>query len=225
MPRVTKLEPSKRRKGWVDLHLDGAFQFRVPNPVARRARLTVGTALEPAEVEAVREASERSKAIERALSYLSYRPRSRFEVERHLRRKGYGESAASAALDHCADRGYLDDRAFAAAFARDRIRLKPRSPRMIAAELRKRGVSRSDARAGVEDALEQEAVTERELALRAAEARIRSLGSADPKTARRKLRGYLSRRGFRWEVARQAMEAVLGESGRRRPDRRPMHGA
>jgi regulatory protein len=215
MPRITGLKPSKRRSGWCDLHLDGAFRFRLPLRLADRDGLAVDCELSDAEVASLQAEAESREALDRALRYLSYRPRSRFEVERHLRSRGYGDPAVVSTLDRCARQGYIDDREFAAAFARDRIRLRPRAPVLIELELRRRGVRSEHARAGIDQALADERVSEPELALRAARRGFNSLGAPgtrDEETVRRRLYGYLDRRGFRREEAAAALEEVLREA-------------
>lgn len=207
MPRITEIRPARRRPGWCEILLDGAFFCRLPRPAADEAGLTEGAELEVAELEAVRDRAHREEALDRALRYLSHRPRSRFELERYLRDRGYVDAAVGAAIERLEELGYLDDREFAAAFARDRIRLRPRAAARIEAELRKRGVGREDARRGVADAMASEEVEEADLLRRAAEKAWRRLRDRDPGTARRRLLGYLSRRGFAasdaWPVVRE----------------------
>lgn len=149
------------------------------------------------ELNTLPDAAHGREALDRALRYLEYRPRTRFEVERHLRRGGYGDSAVSAAVERCTELGVLDDREYAAAHARDRIRIRPRAPARIESELRGRGVSPEDARAGIARALEEMDASERGLLRRAAEKKARTLRAEDIETRRRKLYGYLRRRGFR----------------------------
>ena len=72
------------------------------------------------------------RARELALSYLDRRMRSRFELARYLRGKGYTSGVIEPVLAALAEIGVLDDRAFARAFARDRVRLHPRGYRRIA---------------------------------------------------------------------------------------------
>ncbi|MFQ5678869.1 MAG: regulatory protein RecX [Gemmatimonadota bacterium] len=213
MPHLTRLRPSPRRPGRTELFLDGVFLCRIPTEAIRHRGLAKGSELAPEEVEELREAGRRCEAADRALRYAAGRPRSRFQVERHLRRAGYGEGAVRAAVERCVQAGHLDDREFAAAFARDRIRLRPRSLALLEAELRERGVDRSDARAGIARALEEEVVTEEELLRRAAAKGWRRLRSAAPEQAKRRLYGYLSRRGFRAAEVRAAVERLAGPPG------------
>lgn len=208
MPRVTALPSSKRRPGWVEVQLDGAFACRLPIDVVDSIGLRVGDEIAPAELEALEDEAQRQEAMRQALHYLSVRPRSRWEVRRNLRKKGYKEPALGAALERCEGLGYLDDRVFAAAYARDRIRLRPRSIRMLVSELGAKGVARSDAEAGVEEALRDERVNEGELVVRAARKGSRTLGAVDPRTGRRRLFAYLSRRGFTAGAIRECLDDV-----------------
>jgi regulatory protein len=100
------------------------------------------------------------------------------------------------ALHRCGRLGLVDDQAFAAAFSRDRIRLRPRGVSRLEAELLQKGVSREDAEAGIRAAFEDEELTELELLEATARRRWRRLAAADPSTARQRLFGHLARSGF-----------------------------
>lgn len=209
MPRITSLERLRRPRGWVRIHLDGAPFCELPRAPVEEEGLTVGDEVSRASVASLRDEAQRRAAVERSVRYLAHRSRSRFEVERYLRRRGYHEDAVRAALSHCEERGYLDDREFAASWARDRIRLKPRAPVLMEIELRRKGVSRPDARAGIDRAMEDEEVSEEDLLSRAARRARRRVGSGDPDALRRRLHGYLRRRGFRSGEVRRMVDALL----------------
>ncbi|NJN82840.1 MAG: hypothetical protein HC802_11555 [Caldilineaceae bacterium] len=61
------------------------------------------------------------------MHYLSFRPRSRQEVLRNLRDKGYLEAHIEAALARLEGYGYVDDQEFARFWLENRTRFKPRS--------------------------------------------------------------------------------------------------
>ena len=209
MPTVTRLEPVGSRSDRVRVYLDGDARCEITPAVLGRLDLAEGRELSTDEVEELLAEAERRQALDAALEYLSHRPRSRAEVERHLGRKGFDEAAVAAAVERCRELDYLDDRAFAADFARDRIRLKPRGSLRIVMELRKKGVSEADARAGVEAAFRDEGVSDRELLERAARKRWESRRSDDPRVVRRRLWSYLRRRGFRTSEIRDVVEELV----------------
>jgi len=78
--------------------------------------------------------------MEIAAHFLGTRPRSRWEVERRLKRAGTTAEVVDATVERLTELGYLDDLAFARWWTEQRDRHAPRGHRMIAAELRQHGV-------------------------------------------------------------------------------------
>ena len=143
-------------------------------------------------------------AVERALRLLKYRPRSRRELELRLRRH-YPADVVASALDRLERAGLVDDRAFARFWAENRLRHRPRSPRMIVAELASLGVPAETAREAVQG------VDEAQLALRAGRRYLAHVrGLEFPEFARR-LGAYLARRGFSHEVSASTVRALWRE--------------
>jgi regulatory protein len=158
--------------------------------------------------------------MEVAARYLATRPRTRWEVERRLRRAGVGEREVAAALDRLAELGYLDDAAFARWWAEQRDRHSPRGRRMIEAELRQRGVPRDVIEAFRGEHAEPERAPEDaglpgDEAARAREALAKHLRGrplpADPR-ARQRVGMYLMRRGFDGETVRAAIREAAPDT-------------
>lgn len=141
--------------------------------------------------------------MEAALGYLAHRPRSRWEVERHLHKKGYQAAVRERVAARLQELGLLDDAAFARAWIENRQRFRPRSELALREELRLRGV---DGRV-VDEALEGfDAEESAYRALVVSEGRFRSL---DPRELRRRCEAYLARRGFDFDVAGRATRRAI----------------
>jgi regulatory protein len=151
--------------------------------------------------------------MEIATRFLGARPRTRWELERRLRRAGAEEPVLAATLDRLAELGYLDDAAFARWWGEQRDRHAPRGLRMIEAELRQHGVGRDVIEAYRADHAAPERVPEdRALpgseAERAREALDRHLrGRPLPSDARalQRVGMFLMRRGFDPETVRSTI--------------------
>jgi regulatory protein len=131
------------------------------------------------------------------------RAHSRLELQRKLKRRGYGEDEVVGALGRMAEMGYLDDRKFAEGHVRRRS--EGRGPLALAAELAARGVDRpaADAALGTFDRAAQVAAATT-LARRLA-------GDRRPAGYRELLDSVgakLLRRGFSMGVAQEACRAV-----------------
>lgn len=213
MPRITSLTGS-RRTGRVELEVDGEAWGSVPDSIALSCSLHEGQVLDEEELEALREEIALAEAVNAALSCLAYRPRSRVELQRHLRRKGHAEGPVQAAISRCERLGYIDDGAFALSFVRDRIRLRPSGRRRLLSELRSRGISGEDADAALDEAFREFGFSERDLLRQSAARRVRALQSVERSTARRRLTGYLLRRGFAGADVRSIVDELLPDSER-----------
>jgi len=201
--RITALEPEGR--GRVQVWVEGESVGSLPAVVATALRLRPGLAVPKDTADWLAEEEQR-RAHDTALAYLGTRSRSRAEVERRLLRAGYGREPIEAVVAALSRAGYLDDATFAAEWVGARTRNSGRN--RLAAELRGRGVAQPT----VEEALrgvdgEQEEATAVELA----RSRLPSLAALEPTLQRRRLLGYLSRRGYGWETASRAVRVVLGE--------------
>ena len=143
-------------------------------------------------------------ALDAALRFLSYRPRSEAEVRRRLSRR-FSHSSVDNAIANLREQGLLDDAAFAEFWRQSRERNRPRGASVMRWELLRMGVSREVA----DDALE--GLDEDESAYRAASGISRRLGQPDYDTFQKKLVPYLRRRGFGLETTKGAVRRLWGE--------------
>ena len=144
------------------------------------------------------------KATSLALRFLSYRQRSESEVRRRLERRYSGEVTDSV-IGRLKDLGLLDDESFAREWTRSRSIHRPRSASAIRRELVGKGVDRDTAQAAVET------LDDEDSAYRAGLRVATSLADADYATFRRRLQGYLYRRGFSGPVIRRTASRLWEE--------------
>ena len=198
---ITALKSQKRNKERVNVYLDGDYAFAVTLVLA--AGLQRGQRLTDDDIEALKARDERSRAYNRAISFLGYRPRSESEMEIYLRKKDFSPEVIEDTLERLKQQEYLDDAAFARAWIGDRGRLKPRGRRALRYELGQKGVSRDVIDTALAD------LDEDELAWRAIEGKLRQWQHLTEADLRKKAMGHLSRRGFNYEVARQAVDRAV----------------
>ncbi|HEV3475762.1 MAG TPA: regulatory protein RecX [Actinomycetota bacterium] len=148
---------------------------------------------------------------DRALRLLSARSRSRAELRDRLLRAGYHPSEIESAIADLEAVGLVDDERFAREMAaKDRRRGLGR--RAGLASLRGKGVDRALAERVTEETQSED---EEKRAIEVARARVSRLRGLDPPVARRRLLGFLLRRGYEGETARSAARRVLEEEDAR----------
>jgi regulatory protein len=197
----------------VSVFVDGAFVVGLSATTAQDLGLEVGRDLAEDELRRMAFAAELDGAYARALRYLRSRLRSRHEFEQRLRRYGYEEEVVTATLELLASRGLADDREFAGAWVRDRVRLKPKGRRALRAELAAKGVAPEDVETALAENVEEE---EEALARRALAPRAEALWAKGDKKGRAAAASFLTRRGFNGDVARRLAEELFAAS-RTRP--------
>ena len=130
----------------------------------------------------------------RALARLARRDHSEHEIRRALARDGFADDAIEETVRRLRRERYLDDAGFAARLARSRMANSGVGRNRVRMELRKKGVRRAVAEAGLQEALAEvpEAETVDDLARRFWQSRDRD----EPAHRLRKLWAFLVRRGF-----------------------------
>jgi regulatory protein len=201
--KVTALKYQKKNRNRVSVYLDGRFAFGLPDIVA--AKLKTGQHLSDADIERLQREGSAEAAYNRTLDYLSYRPRSRTEIVTYLQKRGISEEEIETVVARLETAGLLDDEAFARFWVENRERFRPRGLRALRYELRNKGVSDQI----IEQALVDVDVSDS--AYRSASRKARQLEQADQQTFYRKLVEYLVRRGFDYEVAREATDRHWAE--------------
>jgi len=169
-----------------------------------RFRLTKGQILTEVQIEEIRMEDERYRAYVLAIAYLGAKPRTRKQIEQYLNRKLFEADNIQYALDRLEREHIVDDEQYARMFAIGRLRNSLKGRRFIKQELQLRGVSK-EAAAKATDSLDRK--VELASAKKAAEKKWRSL-KGEPVDRKRKLMGYLMRRGFPGDIVKEALKSI-----------------
>ena len=145
-----------------------------------------------------------------ALDLLARRPWTRRDLTGRLRRRGAPPNVAEAVVAELEARGYVDDRAYAAAWAESRARGRSFGRQRLREELRGRGVARPLVEAAIDRAFEDTPELARTQV--AAVRRLAILGRRSPDQAARRLHDYLRRRGYSGDVVRQVLRALCRDT-------------
>lgn len=148
---------------------------------------------------------------ERALDMLEVRARAVTELRRRLIQKGEPPEDVDAAIERLCEAGLLDDANFARQLTRSKALGGGHSRRRIQQELAKRGVARDVSDEAIAEVFEDEEVDEAASIERVARKKLRSLGSVDAPTRKRRLYGFLARRGFDADDIQRVLRILLAE--------------
>ncbi len=202
--KITALKVQRRNPNRVNVYLDGEFAFGLSRIVA--AWLNVGQLLSEEKIHVLQQQETREVAYQRALLLLSYRARSEHEVRQRLGEKGFDPPVVDEVIERLKGERFLGDAEFARHWTENRSQFRPRSRRMLRYELKQKGVSEEH----IEKALET-AEDESELAYQAGIRYARRLAGAEQELFRKRLAGFLARRGFSYGTIAPVIRRIWSE--------------
>lgn len=196
MPQVTRLVAGKKNPSRINLYLDGEFAFALTIDEVVKNGLKKGLDLTADQVEALKKNDDLLWVYAKILNYLSFRPRSEFEVRARLKKYDVTDATSiSWIITKLKENNYLSDLEFARWFVGSRMGNRPRSKQHLSAELRSKGVDTAvidQVLVSIDETVPLEALIAKKSTL-----------------SRDKLIQFLQRRGFKYS----AVQAKLDELG------------
>lgn len=197
---ITAIKNQKRNHQRVNIYLDGEFAFGLSRFVA--AWLKPGRMLTDGDIERLQEEDTYEIAFQKALQFINHRPRSVDETRRRLLEKGFGDDVVQVTLDKLIEKNWLNDLDFARQWIENRNTFRPRSHRLLAYELRLKGIADNE----ITQALEDYGGDEQSLAYQAGIKKAKQCANGTQPDFFKKVSGYLSRRGFNYGIVKPTVE-------------------
>ena len=204
MSKITALRIGKGLRKRVNMFLDDRFACSLEAETVIKEGLQVGQELSSGQIEALTRSNHFYRCLNAASHFLSYRPRSEFEVKERLLRRGFDNNTTESVIAKLKEQGLVDDVAFTQFWKENRDSFSPRSQWLTKLELRKKGIT--------DDLIDQVIDTiDDDSAYRAALSKARSLPRSDYQSFRRRLGEFLTRRGFGYGVINHTIERLWSE--------------
>lgn len=198
----------KKERGKYRVTVNDCENVLVPVSLMRERPLKEGQTIELEEYDNWLMVRQYRFALDRAVGYLAARARSKREIEQKLLQAGYRPCTVEMVIYKLQRENLLDDADFARQWVESRQHHKLGRSR-IAQELRRKGVSQEEA----EDALsviEDEDQLAGAVAL-AEKAAARIKPGEDLRKASSRIAAMLARRGYSWDVAKEAIRQALSD--------------
>ena len=201
---VTAMKVQKRNPQRVNIYLDGEYAFGLARITA--AWLQIGQQLSDEKIAELKSKDSHEAAYQKALGFLDYRPRSSADVRKNLEKHGYDTEVIEQVLERLRGSRLVDDEQFAHTWVENRSEFRPRGRRLLSNELRQKGLDDE----AIDTALSE--LDEEALATQAALKYQRKLHGLPKPEFRRKLAGFVARRGFGYDVIAPVLERVWQET-------------
>lgn len=208
MSTITKITTQKKRKQRYNIFIDGKYAFAVDENVLVEYKLAKGLKLEASEIIKLLDAESLQASYVTAIHYLSFRQRSRTEIERHLLKKEIDPDHIEIVLNRLDKESLLNDLEFAKSFVQERMRQKKKGPRIVISELFERGISKEN----IDEAIQLMTFNDQyDIALESAEKRARKPKKESVQKQKEQIRTVLMRNGFDNDVISEVMQNITIE--------------
>lgn len=148
-------------------------------------------------------------AYEYALRLLAARSYTARSLHRKLTQKGISPEESQAVVDRLEASGLVNDAKFAEQYARSKVLGSGASKRRVIQDLRRKGIAEGLAKSALEQVFADEGVDSRKNAERVARKKLAQMGDLDLLILRRRLFGFLARRGYELEDIKSVVASVM----------------
>lgn len=198
MAEITSIEPQKKDAKRCNVYVDGRFYCGIKLEVAIKYHLKSGMQIEKSQLDEIQLETEKSQALDKALTHISLSPKTKKQIADYLSKKGYTEAVQAYVLERLEYYKFVDDYAYCRAYVQS---VTGKGKRALEADLIKRGADRK----AIEEVLEE----------------IEEDGGEAVKILQKYMRGkeftkenlykgfkYLLSKGYSYDTAKSALEEL-----------------
>ena len=223
--KITDIQASPELPSHQQLFLNGAPFLVIHAALIEKFGLRIGLEIEPEAIQKIIAADEVMRAKNHALKLLREAkdnatadeleaPRStlkpkiytKSEMERQLEREGFSATAIETSIAELIRSGHIRDRKYAENWIARRQKSNPRGKTLLKHELVDKGIDKETAEQVIATV---EVEDETKVALEIAQKRAKQYKRLPPHVAKRRLHGFLARRGFGSDIVRQVLEEIF----------------
>lgn len=198
---ITSIEPQIKDKTRCSVFVDGRFYCGIKLEVAVKYRLKAGMSVDKEYLDGIQLETEKAQAVDKALTHISASPKTRSQIAKFLKDKGYVPAVIGYVFERLDYYGYADDKAYCKAYIES---VSGKSKRAIEAELLKRGVERDI----VDEALSSYSDDEEEVyALLVKKLKGKEINKENVYKAC----GYLISKGYDYDAVKSAGERIYND--------------
>ncbi|QNQ83285.1 recombination regulator RecX [Lactobacillus sp. PV037] len=204
MQIITKVSRQKR-KGYYNIFLNNSFAFGVSERTLSEYRLLVGVELTDEQIKVIKQFELNDKALQVAINYLSYQPRTVGEIKQYLHKKEVGQEAVENIIIQLTNLGYLDDEKYADLFIKNDLRVGKDGPKTLIFKLTQKGIAKNISEPLIEKIVPEDWI---EAGIRLTNSLRNQTGRLTLKEIQRKAKTKLISHGFTSELSDLVIEAL-----------------
>ena len=193
--KIISYNANKRERGSLILNLDDGVSITISDDIFYSYKLFAGKKISKVDLANILNEEEVHKIKQKALYLISYRKRSKKELEDRLKLQKFNIANIAIVIKELEEKRYLDDKKFAESFILNRIKNKKLGPLALINDLKTHGISFHDVEKFLDKTYEQ--YPAKKLILEIISKRTKSKKRLTTKD-RKRLINHLKQKGFYW---------------------------
>lgn len=201
---ITKVS-AQRRPGRYNIFLDGKYAFSAGEKTVAEFVLLKGKELDDVQVEKIKQFDADAKASDLAAHFLSYEPRTIFEVLQYLKKHEISDEAANSAVSQLSELGYLDDQQYAKLFIKNNLRVGSDGSKSLLRKLTQKGVNPEIGQDELDEVADEEWI---EVGQRVIKSMVHQVGKISQRELERKMKTKLLSHGFDSGISMEVISSL-----------------
>ena len=206
--KITDIKVKKNKINRRKLYIDHELFMEIDDVIISELDLYIGKEVNNELIEKIQQKEAFTKAKNDAIRFLSYRPRSEWEISNKLKNKKYPIFIIEETIHWLKEKTFINDRQFSLMWIKDRLTNKPLGKLRIRKELYNKGID-SDIIESTVNSFFKKDEDELELAYQLIERRRNSLRLKNVQLEPQKIINLLKNRGFSYYVINHIYDDLL----------------
>lgn len=209
MAEVTKITKQKKNQEYYNIYIDGEYQFSLHQELVILYGVKKGKRLDVEEMEEIILEDQKKRAFNLCLHYLSYTRRTQWQLEEYLQKKDFSPEVIQRAIEKLKYYNMIDDKVYVQSYIAEKKLGNPISRKKLIFDLEKKGIQKE-----LLNNLEQWFTNEEEYeqAQRLVKKYNKKYKKLSPRERTYKIGQAGQRRGFSWEIMKEAMQDIVIDS-------------
>jgi regulatory protein len=201
---ITQIERIGRKGDRYLVYIDGERTFTIHAEDYFKLNLYEKKKITKEEIEFIKTNIIYSSAKSKATRYVSFTLRCEGQIRNKLKLEGYDIEVIDRVIEDLKSLGYINDKMYVQKYLYDRIKLKPKSKKLLRYELQKKGVSLED----IDEVLSSWKMNEQDVVEGLIKKKFGKYDLSNPKIIKR-VYSFLGHRGFSTEIINDALNNMM----------------
>ncbi len=141
MHKISKIQLQNKNKSRANVYIDDVYSFSCDAEIILKYKLKEGLDVDKKNLVELIEESNEKRAFQIALHYLSFKPRTHYEITMYLFKKDYEDKIINKVLEKLTYYRYIDDKQYALNYISSAIAEGKKSSNTVKSKLISKGIS------------------------------------------------------------------------------------